>query len=113
MTRQQAAALRKANDIRSKRAKFKGELGQLARTEGCAILAEILERGDLEDRERPLATMRISEFLEAPHRMGRANVDSLYREADIIRRSPRLTVGQLTEPERLRIAAILRGKAAA
>lgn len=106
---QQQIALDKANRLRIGGARFKAEVRHLDYSEGCAMLAEILERKP-EQVPPEVGAIKLGSFLAAPRRMGTAKADHLYRQAHILRRSPNLRVRDLTTPERDRLARLLRSR---
>jgi hypothetical protein len=105
---QNIKALNKANRVRYLQAAFRREVrNDLDYSEGCAQLAEVLERKDL---PQYLGAMKLDRFLIAPRRMGEAHVSEVYRRARITRHSPNLRLRDLTEREKTSLSAELRSR---
>lgn len=102
-----------ANKVRSAAARFRREVSALGGKEGRALLAAYLEKNNPPEE---IDRMPVERFVRSIHRIGNFEAERLYRTAGLNRRTARgsgrkngaLQVRDLTERERLSLAAALR-----
>jgi hypothetical protein len=103
-----------ANEVRMAAGRFRREVSELGNQEGKALLAAYLEKTT--DLPPEIDRMPVDRFVASIRRIGDHEVERLYRVAGLHRRvaknagrgNPTLQVRDLTDRERLALAAALR-----
>lgn len=93
-TVQRLRALERANDVRTRRARLKRDIGA-CRVTAASVLAESPDW---------VASMWVVDLLLAAPRCGKAKAHAAMRRAGV---SPRVTVGELSDRQRMVLAAAL------
>lgn len=101
---QHMEALTLANQRRTDGARFRRELAELSKAEGCETLAHMLV-GDDGDMPPHVDGMALRRCLSAIHRVGESKVRDIFRDAGMYRFDPK--VRDLTARERRHIALAL------
>lgn len=91
---QHMEALALANETRIEGARFRRYIRGLSRADGCATLVEMLVDPDMPDY---IGAMYLRRYLGCARSIGTAKIASLFEEADMQRRDPR--VRDLTQRE--------------